>query len=585
MGLPDGTSRLGHYQLQELLGEGGMARVYRARDTRLQREVAVKVLRSTVASSPKAAERFRREARLAASLRHPNVVTVYDCSADDEEQLYLVTELVEGGSLRQLLEGRGPLLGEEAALLLLPVARALGAAHEMGIVHRDVKPDNILVDRSGEAVLIKLADFGVALAGEEPRITTDGAVSGSVIYMAPEQLRDGASSAASDVWAVGITLAELVGGQPPFGQGTVGQVVARILALDERGDPLQELPRREVLGPELAALLRRCLALRPEQRFAHGAELARALERALAAAGIGQPDEELQRWDRDQGYRDALAARLAGELVQAARDASVTDRAELLDRALALVPDHAAALELLEGGGPPVRHSLGRSLWLVAALALVGALLALARLGPRHDPATARAPSSTPDRGSLDFAPARPAQRARAHLDAAAAPGPAPTAVPPDAASPPRSARPAPRQPRGRGTVQLTTRPWAEVLVEGRSLGFTPRLRRFELPAGEHRVTLRNPLCRPRTLRLRLRPGETLLRHVELEVLPARLRVRAPAGWRIRVDGRAVGATPLPGPLNLSHGAHQVVALDPAGQEHRREVQLTAGQTATLELE
>jgi serine/threonine-protein kinase len=610
------TDRLGHYLLHELLGEGGMARVFRARDTRLERDVAIKVLRPTVASSPKAAERFRREARLAASLRHPNVVTVHDCSADDEEQLYLVTELVEGGSLRRLLEGRGPLLGEEAALLLLPAARALGAAHALGIVHRDVKPDNILVDRSGEAVIIKLADFGVAFARDEPRITTDGAQSGSVVYMAPEQLRDGTSSAATDIWAMGATLAELVGGQPLFGQGTVGQVVARIMALDERSDPLQGLPHREVLSPELRALLRRCLTLRPEQRFSRGAELARALEQALAAAGITRPDDELQRWDREGGYQGALAVRLAGELVEAARDAPVTERAELLDRALALVPDHGGALRLLEGpcpapgppgrpgssGEPPHRPRRARArllwIWIVGALLLLGALGALAVVGlPGLAPPAARAPA-TPDSTA-------PAALTRAAPDSAAPLADAGPVGPPDrpsrrggtadaasgrrsrpahrAASPRRRAVAEPRQ--RHGTVQLTTRPWAEVLVQGRSLGYTPTLRRFELEAGEHRITLKNPLCRPRTLRLRLQPGETVMRHVELEVLPARLRLRAPAGWQVRVDGKAVGPTPLSGPLNLAHGTHRIVAIDPAGREHRRTVRLTAGKTVTLELE
>lgn len=574
--------RLGHYQLEELLGQGGMARVFRALDTRLGRHVALKVLHEHVAASPKAAARFHREARLAAALHHPNVVTVHDCSEPGDETLYLVTELVEGGSLRQWIE-RGPMLPEEAALVMLPVARALAAAHALGVVHRDVKPDNILIDSSAAAVVVKLADFGVALSADEPRITTDGGLSGSVVYMAPEQLRTGETSPASDIWSAGVTLYELIGGRAPQGSGTVGQLVARILERRPEDDPLAELPNRELVCAGLAAVLRRCLAVDPAARYSDGGELAPALESALQEAGIDRVESEIDLWGRDPGYRVDLSQRVADRLVGQARQiGSLTGRAELLDRALALVPDHPGALELL-GGPVRMAGSTGfvRRRWpfLVAVAALVA--IATSALLRHHGRRDTPSPLPPPVRVVADVA----GQGGARTPDAAAAAGPV------DAArlarrskrsdgGRPRRARP----PRGPGAVQLTTEPWAEVVVDGRSLGFTPKLQRFELAAGEHRLELLNPLCRSRRLTLRLSPGETLLRHVKLEILPARLRVRAPRGWTVEVDGRVVGVAPLSGPLNLSHGGHSVRVVSPTGERHDRQLRLTAGRTLTVEM-
>jgi serine/threonine-protein kinase len=567
--------RIGHYQVERLLGEGGMARVYRAVDDRLGRPVAVKVLKEQIASSPKAADRFHREARLAASLRHPNVVTVHDCSDPGDEQLFLVTELVDGGDLRQEMERRGRLLPEEAALLLLPVARALGAAHALGIVHRDVKPDNILLDRGAGAVTIKLADFGVAVCHDEPRITTDGGLSGSVAYMAPEQLQDGEASAASDVWSVGVMLWELVAGEPPSGAGTVGQAVARILAF-EPGDP----PLPELWSEELSDVLRRTLAPDRAERLENGGELARALERALAAAGLKSPDTELQRWHDEPGHRDGLRRRLADALVDRASSlTAVTERAELLDRALALVPDHPGALELL-GGRPRSAPATRPRSWtlLVALLGVVSVAAGLWWwLSPTPGPAPAEpapAPAPTKPRVAVTGSP---------DVGVLLEPDAAPTQPDAGARTVQRTKKKTAR-PRAPGIVHLTTEPWAEVVVDGRSLGFTPKLRRFELAAGAHRVELRNPMCRPRRLRLRVSPGETILRHVRLDVLPARLRVRAPRGWTIIVDGSKVGVAPLAGPLNLSHGSHEVTAVAPSGERASREVKLTAGKTVTLDL-
>lgn len=292
---------IGHYQILELLGEGGTGVVYRARDTRMQRLVAIKVLHPQLTKDPKDAARFQREVRLAASLRHPNVLTVYDCSPPESETCYLVTELVTGGSLRERVAGG--LCALEVGLLLLPVTRALGAAHRGGIVHRDVKPDNILLDDHERELVVKLMDFGVALAQSEPRITTDKSVSGSIAYMAPEVLREGLITPAADIWSLGMTFFELLQGKHPFGQRQVGPLVRQIL-----GEP-PRLTSGSAPAP-LVHFVSCCLERDRTKRYGSGEAAAAALSEALAASGLGDPDQELQRWACDPGYRVTLRARI-----------------------------------------------------------------------------------------------------------------------------------------------------------------------------------------------------------------------------------------------------------------------------------
>jgi serine/threonine-protein kinase len=310
--------RIDHYELQELLGEGGTGRVYRALDTRMRRTVAIKVLYPMATRDPKDAARFQREVRLAAALRHPNVLTVHDCSPPESKVCYLVTELITGGSLRQHVGEK--MLAEEVALLLYPVALALEAAHARGIVHRDVKPDNILIDRRDKLVVIKLMDFGVAVAADEPRITTDNSLSGSIAYMAPEQLREGSITPASDIWSLGITFYELAHGEHPFDKRQMGPLVRQILAEEPRLSD-KHLP------PRFIEIVHRCLQRDPSCRFPDGAALALALREALAASGIARPEDELQVWAHDPAYRSRLSRRLAEQAGTPSVRSAILERA------------------------------------------------------------------------------------------------------------------------------------------------------------------------------------------------------------------------------------------------------------------
>ena len=232
-----GTTLGGRYRLVELLGQGGMATIYRARDAQLDRDVAVKLMRPEYGEDPDFLARFRDEARAAASLNHPNIVSVFDFG-EGESGPYLVMELLEGEDLASIIRGNGPLAPRQAARVSAEAAKALQAAHVRGIVHRDVKPSNILVGRDGR---IKVADFGIARAINEAQVTVPGVAMGSVHYFSPEQARGEPATVASDIYALGIVLFESLTGQRPFsGDGAAAIALARLTTTPPRPSALRQ---------------------------------------------------------------------------------------------------------------------------------------------------------------------------------------------------------------------------------------------------------------------------------------------------------------------------------------------------------
>src|SRR5918912_4174512 len=202
----------GRYELEELLGTGGMSSVFKARDTLLEREVALKVLHQHFTEDEQYVERFRREARAVASLSHPNIVTILD-RGEDEGRQFLVFELVEGRTLAELLQEEGRLPVPRALEIAIQVARGLGFAHEHGLVPRDVKPQNVILNGDGRA---KVTDFGIARSLEVQGVTQDGMVLGTSNYIAPEQARGGEVDPRTDVYSLGVVLYELLTGDVPF---------------------------------------------------------------------------------------------------------------------------------------------------------------------------------------------------------------------------------------------------------------------------------------------------------------------------------------------------------------------------------
>ncbi|WP_434448340.1 Stk1 family PASTA domain-containing Ser/Thr kinase [Lentzea sp. E54] len=255
------------YRVDSVLARGGMSTVYRGRDTRLDRDVAIKVMDPHLTADPAFVARFEREARAAAQLHHPAVVSVHDQGVDGD-QVYLVMELIDGGNLRDLLNQRGKLAPAVALSILGPVLSALGAAHRAGLVHRDVKPENVLIGPGGQ---VKVADFGLARAIAENGVTSDSEILGTVAYLSPEQVETGVADARSDVYSAGIVLYEMLAGQAPYRGDTAISVAYQHVNSDVPSVP--EIPL--ALDTLVRKATRRDPALRPVNADAFLAELER----------------------------------------------------------------------------------------------------------------------------------------------------------------------------------------------------------------------------------------------------------------------------------------------------------------------
>ena len=264
----------GRYRLVELLGQGGMATIYRARDAQLDRDVAVKLLRPEFGRDPDFLARFRDEAKAAASLSHPNIVAVFDFG-EEQSDPYIVMELIDGQDLSSILRENGALPPRQAARVSAEVAKALQAAHVRGIVHRDVKPSNILVGRDGR---VKVADFGIARALDDSQLTLPGVTMGSVHYFSPEQAKGESATQASDIYSLGIVLYESLTGQRPFsGDGAAAVALARLTTTPPRPSAI-----RPGVPAALDQVVQRAMALDPAARYASAASMASALEGWLA---------------------------------------------------------------------------------------------------------------------------------------------------------------------------------------------------------------------------------------------------------------------------------------------------------------
>src|SRR5882724_6795926 len=258
------------YELGETLGYGGMSEVHKGRDVRLSRDVAVKVLRADLARDPQFQIRFRREAQNAAALNHPAIVAVYDTGETESEfgpLPYIVMEFVDGQTLREIVKTQGPLSQQRVIEVMADVCAALDFSHRHGIIHRDVKPANVMITRGGA---VKVMDFGIARAlADGQNMTQTAAVIGTAQYLSPEQARGEAVDARSDVYAAGCVLFELLTGEPPF----TGDSPVAVAYQHVREDPKPPSSLNPRVPPELDAAVLKALAKNPDNRYQTAAEM------------------------------------------------------------------------------------------------------------------------------------------------------------------------------------------------------------------------------------------------------------------------------------------------------------------------
>jgi serine/threonine protein kinase len=285
------------YRLERRLGVGGMATVQLAFDTRLERYVAVKLLAEHLAEDSSFVSRFRREALAAARLVHPNIVQVFDFGSDRQSgRQFIVMEFVDGHSCAELLRDRGPMPPRDAVEILAQSCRGLDYAHRNGVVHRDVKPGNLLVNTDG---VVKLADFGIAKAAEQSDITKVGSVLGTAAYLSPEQARGEPAGPASDLYALGVVSYQLMAGRLPYESASLTELARQ----QESGPPPRLADRARDVPPALAAVVARALSRDPARRYADAAEMEDALRDGLAGVSHTEgldatralPDDETTR--------------------------------------------------------------------------------------------------------------------------------------------------------------------------------------------------------------------------------------------------------------------------------------------------
>jgi len=564
---------LDKYELLEEVGQGGMAVVYRGLDTTLQREVAVKVLHKHLADHQEARDRFEREAHAVAKLRHENILEIYDFSGTDSEASYIVTEFIDGQTLKQFHNEHRLKHPEVGALITVQICRALNHAHGLGILHRDVKPENIMIRSDG---VVKLTDFGIAQMIDLQRMTVTGQLLGSPAYMSPEHVEGKPLDFRTDVFSVGILLYQLVTGELPFTGRNPHEILKRIAECSFR-PPQQVNP---FVGSELGNIIKKAMAQEPDDRYPDISAMHDDLKRYLQGSGFKEFEAESARFfAAPASYEMALRARLMDALTRSGRELLEENRVAALEkfnRVLTMDPDNSEVLSEIDKLS---RQRRGVRILMLAGAVVVAGLFAFLARG-LFDGDSSAAPAAS-DAALADAAVALtvPADTDGALvLTADAAPSDALT--PPDAAPtgaikrprPDSGNRPPRRKPDAGITVLTPARksftlvvyprnseyrvgagPWTK--IKGTRVG-------LEAPGEARSVEVRNPACCvSQTRPIPVIPGGVV--DVTLGWLPAQITAECDVpGARVQIDNKAASlGTTIVQPIGASTTGQRTVEI------------------------
>jgi len=572
--------KLEKYEVLDEIGHGGMATVYRARDSSLDRLVALKVLHPHLQRTVEARARFTREAKSVARLRHPHILEIYDYSGEASEETYIAAELLTGPTLKDFVLEHKELPPEIAVCIALQLADALGEAHANGIIHRDVKPENVMIH---EERCVKLTDFGIAHMVDTHTFTVTGQILGSPGHMAPEQVEGGTCDARSDVFSLGTVLYFCATGRLPF----VGRNPHHLLKLLLGGEYPDPLRIRPAIGADLAAIMDKALSRNPVDRYQSAAEMAATLRDFLAEMGIDDPDETFARYLKapeqvSDELRETSLARLLAIGQLASKSGDVPKAQAALSRALAIDDGNETALKLLGSLGRQQRRGAMIAAALLSTFVVIAGAAAYTGWPRAENPAV----QDTPAPSDLEGAQLLPPEAPR--------PDDPSKEVEPIEKSPEATTRSpeGPKDPVANGrrwVVFKPTPPNVSISVDGGSpKPYGPGFQKIRLKVGTHtfRFVGAEDCCEDRVVRKRIPSGARDYElSVKLAYKPARLYLKGPAPANASVTITLPGNRRIKGrireilriPMRSLRASAQVEVRAPGYRTHKSVVKLRAG--------
>ncbi len=595
------------YKITEEIGHGGMATVYRARDTRLDRLVALKVMHPHLQGAKEARARFAREAISVARLKHPGILEIYDYSGEESNISYIATELLTGPTLRRFVDDHPDIPAEIAACFTIALARALAVAHEQGVIHRDVKPENVLLHENRE---VKLTDFGIAQLIDAQSMTTTGQVLGSPGHMAPEQVEGKECGVRSDIFSLGTVLYLLATGKLPFGGRNPHQVLKQIV--DGRyADPLRVTPS---MGARLSDIIKRCLQIDPDQRYQSAIDLENDLVAFVSEIGITSPLKALADYlEQPEAYAASLREKTLEYLIRAGESArsrgDVSLSLDYFNRALALDEGNEQVLSALEKIG---RYSRAKKALRLTAIAVASlAVIVSAAFGLLRDESEkqstiqSKTTSGTEDRKSSKPREMRDELRKPAHSSKR-------SANPPAAAKASKDRKRIKYKPVNGISRRATKK--GEVIDDAETVrrvvfkpvpanvsiavddaepkAFGPSFREIELSPGVHKFKFigAHECCFDQEFQVEIpsTPGTTVIQR-KLQYRPAGLYVVSRIPANVSVDnGKVVGRVRSVIQVPHSYGmieTHRILVTATGYKPYTQDVELKAGRVETVNVE